>query len=164
MKSLVTYKLGKHTYSVYRCTFDDIPIHLKYVKPYWESTNTYIPQQIARMEAAVSEGCAYYMLIDNDSLGAFFYYEKVQGLCVVIAIWAHSYRELYLGVGYMKYYKSLNVVRYIPHSSDNIPYQKMVTSVQQYVNGTRICSANLNLPKHTRQLKRIYNKAEIIEG
>ena len=161
MKPLITYANSLHTYQVYRCTQDDIPVHVSCVEKVWQDTGTDLITQEERMSEAVDNGYAYYLTTD-DELSAFLYYVIPSINKVAVAAWVRTYREAYIGMGYLLYNQRINRITFLTHS-EKLAYSKLLSS-KYFMPKEKawLCSIAFNDNNHKKHIQQVFKNLRVV--
>ena len=151
------YRFGKYLYQIYKCTTDDIDLHLSIMCKIW-SNSTDIDTQRKMMLDAVYANTANYMTTNNN-LSQFIYFYRKDGNAIGIAYWVRSYRELYLGMGYYLYNRNISRIYFEPHVDITEPFKKLVTRSITDRTGNALKIIDFEYPTLQYHIKRIYNNA-----
>jgi hypothetical protein len=154
------YLYRNNTYSIAKCTLDDIPSHLEKVLSYY-SPDTVCTQK-ERMEQAVQNGTAYKMTC-NGSTAIFFYYEIIDKQNVMsIAFWSTNINILLLGLVHFRSKTTYQFIHIVPHNNElRFTYLIETDSIKAYHYHNKPLVIDMYSDKCRTAIKNIYEKMVI---
>lgn len=121
------YQYKGRTYSIVRCTKEDIPSHIERVSSYWIKESVDMTIQLMLLHECIKEGLCLQLVNDKGSTQAVIYsnycgYDNVTSHL----LWIRSKRMFAILGWYLRQHSKIRNIFFMPHTKDYIPFEFVV--------------------------------------